>query len=88
MGRREPVGDAAPEAGGVEDVGLVDDGELAAPLLRRLEGGAQRPLDLRLGVGARVVRHVADRAVLAKVDAYSIVWYSTVQHSDSAVLAN
>mmetsp|Transcript_78051 Transcript_78051/g.188478 ORF Transcript_78051/g.188478 Transcript_78051/m.188478 type:complete len:286 (-) Transcript_78051:345-1202(-) len=60
---------APPEPARVEHVGLVDDGQPAAPLLGRGEGELERPADLLDRVLAHVGRLVALRLVLAEVEA-------------------
>ena len=64
-----PVDRLAPQARGLEHVRLVDRGDPAAPLARRLEGDPRDPLDLGDRVGAVVVGAVAVAAALAEVDA-------------------
>eukprot|EP00964_Phaeocystis_antarctica_P066492 scaffold40182_cov67-Phaeocystis_antarctica.AAC.3 len=60
---------APPEPARVEHVGLVDDGQPAAPLLGRGEGELERPADLLDRVLAHVGRLVALRLMLAEVEA-------------------
>lgn len=61
------VDDLAPNAAGLEDVGFVDAGHLAAALLGELERGAANALDLEFAVAHHVV---AFTAVLALADAF------------------
>jgi hypothetical protein len=72
--RRDAGDDLAPEAGGLEDVGLVDRGDawgtaIGGAAAGRLEGGAGDPLDFGPVVLAGVEGGIAVAAGLAEVDA-------------------
>ena len=69
----QAVHDGAPQAAGVQHVGLIHTGQLFAALHRRLKADAANALDLVLGVGHRVdsdlLAVLLDGLVLAEVDA-------------------
>ena len=70
---RQPLHDGAPQAAGVQHVGLVDAGKFFAALARGLEADAADALDLVLGVGHDVdgdfFAVLFKGLVLAKIDA-------------------